>query len=100
MIHEARIIPLDGRPHLPPGIRQWGGDSRGRWEGNTLIVDTTNFSHQSNFMGSAENLRLVERFTRVASGMLRYEITVDNPTTLDQAVDGDASASADAGSDF
>lgn len=80
VIHEARIIPLDGRPHLPPSISQWGGDSRGRWEGKTLVVDTTNFSHQSNFMGSAENLHLVERFTRVAPDTLRYEITVDDPT--------------------
>ncbi len=81
VIHEARIIPLDGRPHLPPGIRQWDGDSRGRWEGKTLVVDTTNFSPKSNFMGSAENLHLVERFTRVAPDTLNYEITLDDPTT-------------------
>jgi hypothetical protein len=80
-IHEARIIPLDGRPHLPPNIRQWTGDSRGRWEGKTLVVDTTNFSPRSDFMGSAENLHLVERFTRIAPGTLKYEITVDDPTT-------------------
>jgi len=81
VIHEARIIPLDGRPHLPPSIRQWNGDSRGRWEGKTLVVDTTNFSPQSNFMGSAENLHLVERFTRVAPDTMNYEITLDDPTT-------------------
>ena len=80
-IHETRIIPLDGRPHLPQGLRQWSGDSRGRWEGNTLIVETTNFSPKSMFMGSAENLRLIERFTRVAADTLRYEITVDDSTT-------------------
>lgn len=80
-IHEARIIPLDGRPHLPAKIRQWTGDSRGRWEGKTLVVDTTNFSPHSNFMGSAENLHLVERFTRIGPGTLKYEITVDDPTT-------------------
>ena len=80
-IHETRIIPLDGRPHLPAGLRQWSGDSRGRWEGNTLVVDTTNFSPQSNFMGAAENLHVIERFTRVAADMLQYEITVDDPTT-------------------
>jgi hypothetical protein len=80
-IHETRIIPLDGRPHLPQGLRQWSGDSRGRWEGNTLVVDTTNFSPQSNFMGAAENLHVVERFTRVAADMLQYEITVDDSTT-------------------
>jgi hypothetical protein len=81
VIHEARLIPLDGRPHLPPGIRQWNGDSRGRWEGKTLVVDTTNFSPRSNFMGSAENLHLVERFTRVAPDTVNYEITLDDPTT-------------------
>jgi hypothetical protein len=80
-IHEARIIPLDGRPHLPYGIRQWNGDPRGRWEGNTLVVDTTNFSPRSNFMGSAENLHLVERFTRVAHDMINYEIALDDPAT-------------------
>jgi hypothetical protein len=81
MIHEARIIPLDGRPHLPQTIRQWSGDSRGRWEGKTLVVDTTNFSTKSNFMGSAENLHLVERFTRVAASTLNYEVAFDDPTT-------------------
>ena len=80
-IHDARIIPLDGRPHLPPTIRTWNGDSIGRWEGKTLVVDTTNFSTKSNFMGSAENLHLVERFTRVAPDEIRYEITVDDQTT-------------------
>ena len=80
-IHDARIIPLDGRPHFPPGIRTWNGDSRGHWEGETLVADTTNFSTKSNFMGSAENLHLVERFTRVAPDEIRYEITVDDLTT-------------------
>jgi hypothetical protein len=79
--HEARIIPLDGRPHLAQSIRQWGGDSRGRWEGNTLIVETTNFSSMSNFLGSRDNLHLVERFTRFASDLINYEITVDDRTT-------------------
>ena len=81
MPHEARIIPLDGRPHLPKGIPQWTGDSRGHWEGKTLVVDTTNFSPKSNFMGSRENLHLVERFTRIAPDALKYDITVDDPTT-------------------
>ena len=80
-IHETRIIPLDGRPHLPQSLRQWSGDSRGRWEGNTLVVDTTNFSPKSNFMGSAEKLHVIERFTRDAADMLQYEITVDDLTT-------------------
>ncbi len=80
-IHEARIIPLDGRPHLPGRIRQWSGDPRGHWEAKTLVVDTTNFSPQSFFKGSAENLHLVERFTRIAPHTLKYDITVDDPTT-------------------
>ena len=80
-IHDPRIIPLDGRPHLPQSLRRWNGDSRGRWEGSTLVVDTTNFSPHSNFMGSAENLHLVERFTRVAPDTINYEITLNDPTT-------------------
>jgi len=80
-IHDARIIPLDGRPHVPQAIRQWHGDSRGRWDGNTLVVETTNFSPKTSFRGSAENLHLVERFTRVAPDTLLYEFTVNDPTT-------------------
>ncbi len=80
-IHDARIIPVDGRPHLPDNIRTWNGDSIGRWEGKTLVVDTTNFSSRASFMGSAENLHLVERFTRIAPDEIRYEMTVDDPTT-------------------
>jgi hypothetical protein len=80
-IHDARIIPLDGRPHLPPGIRTWNGDSVGHWESGTLVVDTTNFSPKSYFMGSAENLHLEERFTRVAADEIRYQIAVRDPTT-------------------
>jgi hypothetical protein len=79
--HDARIIPLDGRPHLPPEIRAWNGDSRGRWEGKTLVVDTTNFSPKSSFMGAAENLHLVERFTRLAADTLEYKVTIDDATT-------------------
>jgi len=80
-IHDARVIPLDGRPHLPPNMRTWNGDSRGHWEGETLVVDTTNFSPHSNFFGSAENLHLVERFTRVATDEIRYEITIDDASS-------------------
>jgi hypothetical protein len=79
--HEARIIPLDGRPHLASSLRQWNGDSRGRWEGNTLVIETTNFSSKSYFMGSTENLKLVERFTRVALDRITYEMTMTDPTT-------------------
>lgn len=80
-IHEARIVRMNGRPHLPPNVRSWNGDSIGRWEGETLVVDTTNFSPKSNFMGSAEDLHLVERFTRVAADEIRYEINITDPTT-------------------
>jgi len=82
MIHDARLIPLDGRPHLAPGIRQWLGDSRGHWEGNTLVVDTTNFNSKTAFRGSSENLHLVERFTRTDADTIRYEFTVDDPATF------------------
>jgi len=81
MIHEVRMVPLDGRPHLDQGIRQWLGDSRGRWEGNTLVIDTTNFSDKSEFRGSNVNLHLIERFTRVDDDTINYEITIDDATT-------------------
>jgi hypothetical protein len=85
-IHDARIIPLDGRPHPPSTVRQWHGDSRGRWEGNTLVVDTTNFNGKSAFGGVAtENLRLTERFTRVGPNTIHYEITMDDPATWTRA---------------
>ncbi len=79
--HDARIVRLDGSPHLSPGIRQWHGDSVGRWDGDTLVIDTANFSSKTNYLGAAENLHLVERLTRVASDTIRYEVTVDDPTT-------------------
>jgi hypothetical protein len=82
MLHEVRIIPLDGRPHLPSAVRHWLGDSRGRWEGNTLVVDTTNFTGKTAFRGSGENLHLVERFTRTDAETIRYEFTVDDPATF------------------
>jgi hypothetical protein len=81
MIHDARIIPLDGRPHLSKNVRQWMGDSRGRWEGNTLVVETTNFTDKTAFRGSSENLRVVERFTRVADDAIMYKFTVEDPAT-------------------
>ena len=80
-IHSARIVPTDGSPHLPPGIRQWLGDSRGRWEGDTLVIDTTNFTNKTKFRGADENLHLTERFTRIAADTLLYEFTVNDPTT-------------------
>jgi hypothetical protein len=83
MIHDARIIPIDGRPHLNSGIRQWMGDSRGRWEGNTLVVETTNFNAKwpvRRINLQTERLRMVERFTAVDADTLRYEVTIDDPT--------------------
>ena len=82
MIHDARIVPLDGRPHISPTVRRWLGDSRGRWEGNTLVVDTTNFNDKTNFRGADENLHVVERFTRTGPATLLYEFTIDNPTAF------------------
>ena len=82
MIHEARIIPLDGRPHPPPTVRQWMGDSVGRWDGDTLIVETTNFSDKAAYRGTTANLRLVERFTRTAPDVLQYRVTIDDPATF------------------
>ena len=82
MIHDVRIIPLDGRPHLASNIRQWLGDSRGHWEGDTLVVDTTNFTGKSRFRGADENLHLTERFTRVSPDVIQYEFTVDDPTAF------------------
>jgi hypothetical protein len=80
-IHDARIIPLDRRPHVGQNIRQWHGDSVGRWEGDTLVVETTNYSPKSDFRGARENLHIVERFTRVSPGRIDYEVVVNDPTT-------------------
>jgi hypothetical protein len=79
--HEARIIPTDNRPHLADDLRQVNGDSRGRWEGDTLVVDTTNFSSKSYFMGATANLHVIERFTRIGPDTITYEISVSDPTT-------------------
>ena len=82
MIHDARIIPLDKRPHIGPNIRQWFGDSRGRWEGDTLVVDTLNFTNKAIYRGSTQGLHLIERFTRINKDTVRYEFTIDDPTTF------------------
>jgi hypothetical protein len=81
MIHDVRIVPMDGRPRLEQNIHQFMGDSRGHWEGNTLVVDTINFTDERNFRGSGENLHLVERFTRVDSDTIDYQFTAADPTT-------------------
>jgi hypothetical protein len=92
MIHEARIIPVDGRPHLGPSFRLWHGDSRGRWEGNTLVVDVTNYNDKSSIatniasqrmrgIGQSEQLHVVERFTIVDADTIQYEATITDPQT-------------------
>jgi len=82
--HSTRVIPTDGRPHLPQNIRQWQGDSVGHWEGDTLVVDTTNFTNMTAFRGSSEKLHLVERFSRAANDKIMYQFTVEDPTTWDK----------------
>jgi hypothetical protein len=81
-IHEVRIIRLDGRPHLPANIRQWMGDSLGHWEGDTLVVDTTNLTDKTGFRGSTENLHVIERFTRVDGNTILYRFTIHDPSTF------------------
>ena len=89
MIHDVRVIPLDGRPHIAGQIRQWLGDARGRWEGNTLVVETTNFTDKTSLMrdfpatrmNHSEALRLTERFTRIDAKTLNYRVTIDDPKT-------------------
>ncbi len=81
MIHDVRMIPLDGSPHLPPHIRQWMGSSRGRWEGETLVVETTNFTDKNPFRGSSETMRVIERFTRVDEDTIVYKFTIEDPST-------------------
>ena len=82
MIHETRIIPTDGRAHLPANVRKWTGDSVGHWEGDTLVVDTTNFTNKTRFRGSDENLHVIERFTRVGPDTIDYKFTVDDPSVF------------------
>src|SRR5438445_324449 len=77
-IHDVRIIPTDGRPHIPKSIHQWYGDSVGHWEGNTLVIDTTNFTDLSPFRG-AQNLHMIERLTRADEDTILYQFTVEDP---------------------
>jgi len=80
-----RNIVMDGSPHLPANIRQWYGDSRGHWDGDTLVLDVTNFSPKTDFQGSRENLHLVERWTRTGPSTLEYEVTIEDPTVWTKA---------------
>ena len=81
MVHDARVIPVDGRPRLSTRIPQYKGDSQGRWDGRTLVIETTNFLRETSFRGSSANMRLVERLTRVNADTLLYEFTVDDAGT-------------------
>ena len=81
MVHSARVVPMDGRPHAPSNIRLLVGDSRGRWDGDTLVVETTNFTDKTSFRGTSQNLRLIERFRLVGADRLNYEFTVDDPAS-------------------
>ena len=82
MVHDIRVIHLDGRPHLPSDARQWLGDSIGHWEGDTLVVETTNFTDKTNFRGSDENLKVTERFRRVDANTILYRVVIDDPTVF------------------
>ncbi|GAB1267511.1 hypothetical protein NBRC116493_07640 [Aurantivibrio infirmus] len=85
MIHDARIVPIDDRPHLGDELTQWSGDSRGRWDGDTLVVETRNFTDKTQTFrsaGVASNMKLTERFTRVADDRVEYSFTIDDPTTF------------------
>jgi len=83
MVHSSRVIPLDGRDHISDNVRQWMGDSRGHWEGNTLVVETTNFLRETSFRNgvTTSDLKLVEKFTRTDAGTLMYDVTVEDPNT-------------------
>jgi hypothetical protein len=84
MIHEARVVPLDGQPQLHGDVRAWIGSSRGRWEGDTLVVETTNFNGKNSYRGSTTGLHLVERYTRVGENRLELRLTVSDPTTWEK----------------
>jgi len=95
MIHEARIVHVDGRPHVGAAILSYMGDSRGKWEGSTLVVETTNFSEHGGInRASSHAARMTERFTRSDDRTLRYQVTVDDPATWTQTMDGRVSARA------
>jgi hypothetical protein len=81
MIHDVRVIPLDGRAAPPSNVKQWTGVSRGRWEGNTLVVETTNFNAKNPFRGASDQLKITERFTRLAVDQIQYRFTVEDPAT-------------------
>jgi hypothetical protein len=95
-----RVIPTDGRPHLPRHVRQWAGDSRGRWDGDTLVVETTNFTDKTAFQGASSALHVVERFTRVSADRIVYRFTVDDPNTWARPWSGEIPMVATTGAVF
>ena len=82
MVHDIRVIHMDGRPHMPSNVRQWLGDSIGHWEGDTLVVETTNFTDNTTYRGSDQNLKVTERFQRVDANSILYRVTIDDPTSF------------------
>jgi hypothetical protein len=80
LVHDVRIIRIEGK-HLPPTVQLWRGDSIGRWEKDTLVVETTNFSEKSRYGGSSERLRVIERFTRTDASTISYRVTIEDPAT-------------------
>src|SRR5207249_3809660 len=84
MIHDTRVIPLGNSPHLAPDIQQWKGDSRGHWEGDTLVIDTTNFSRKTAFRGSSEKMHLTERIKRLDADTLIYQFTINDPASFEK----------------
>jgi hypothetical protein len=89
MVHDVRVIRLGATEHLPRSVRPWLGDSIGRWEGDTLVVETTNFHPLQNFRGASENLKVIERFTRADADTILYKFTIDDPTTFVGAWSGE-----------
>jgi hypothetical protein len=89
MLHETRVVPTDGRPHAPANVRSWLGDSKGHWEGDTLAIETTNFNDKVAFRGASENVKFTERFTRTSDDSIKYEFTVDDPSTWERAWKGE-----------
>ncbi len=94
MIHDARIIPIDGRPHAPPSIRRWLGDSRGHWEGSTLVIETTNFTSKTQFRGSSDQLKVTERLTRTGVNTMLYRFTIEDPATFTKPWTGELTFNA------
>jgi hypothetical protein len=97
MIHDARVVAMDGRPHLPAAIQQWKGDSIGRWEGDTLIVDTTNFTAKTPFRGSSSAMHLIERFSLRGADTLIYQFTIEDPETFVRSWSADSAMSRTGG---